>query len=176
VHAARSVRIVRARATPAAPTQPPPPPSGRGAPERRANRAATRRAIRLSALYSVGIAAVYALLVGIARSGPTGGSAGGSEDLLAAGLLAVVLGVVGVVVSLGAAPRAVELSDRKTIVVGRFGRRYAFPGRDQLRTVVVQRFPAGLLSPIPLESLEFLGGSSRRTFLLDEGLLQRRDP
>lgn len=149
-----------------------PPPSAGPPTDRRANRAATQRAIRLSVLYALGIAAVYALLVGIARAGPTGTSVGTSADLLFAGLLALVLAAIGVIVSLDAAPRAVELGDAETVVVGRFGRRYHYPGRDRLRSTVLQRFPSGLLSPVALESVEIAGGSARRSFLLDERLLE----
>jgi hypothetical protein len=142
--------------------------------DRRENRAATGRAIRLSVLFAVAVAAVYGMLVGVAEAGPTGGSPGTTGDLLLAGALAVGLGAVGVVVSLGAAPRAVEVGDEVTVVVGRFGRRYRFPGRAQLRATVLQRYPAGLLAPVAIESIEIGGGTSRRSFLLDEGLLGER--
>jgi hypothetical protein len=123
-------------------------------------------------LYSAGIAVVYSVLALVARTGPAGGSAGTSTELLVVGVLAVLLAAVGVVVALGAAPRAVEVGDSETVVVGRFGRRYRFPGRGRLRTTVLQRIPAGLLSPVTLESVEIAGGSTRRSFLLDEQLLE----
>jgi hypothetical protein len=129
----------------------------------------------LSILFVVAVVAVYGLLVGVAEAGPTGGSAGTAQDLLLAGALAVVLGAVGVVVSLGAAPRAVEISEDATVVVGRFGRRYRFPRPAQLRTTVLARYPAGLLAPVAVESVEIAGGSSRRSFLLDEGILTVRE-
>jgi hypothetical protein len=179
MHDARPVRLAR-KGSSGAPhqvrpaTRPVVAPTPRGGPptDRRVNRAATQRAIRLSVLYALGIAAVYALLVGIALEGPTGSSAGTAGDLLFAGLLALVLAAIGVLVSLGTAPRAVELGDAETVVVGRFGRRYHFPARDRLHTTVLQRFPAGLLSPVTLESVEIAGGTTRRSFLLDEGLLE----
>jgi hypothetical protein len=185
-HDARPVRLARPRArgsphpirpsvAPRGPTPPEPPPGPEAAPkplvERRPNRAATQRAVRLSLLYAVGVAAVYGVLVGVASAGPTGGTIGTEGALLAAGLLALLLAVVGIVYALGTAPRGVELSDDRTVVVGRFGRRYSFPGRRQLRPTVHQRFPAGLLSPVAVESVAIAGGSTRRTFLLEEHLL-----
>jgi hypothetical protein len=180
---ARAVRVARRRgtaephavrlATPAAPT----PSDVPDLPfERRPNLAATRRAVRLSILYAGGIAAVYVSLAEVADAGPAGGSPGTLTVLLDLGLLAALLAALGVVVALGAAPRAVELSERETVVVGRFGRRYRFPGRGQLRATVLQRFPAGLLSPTTLESVEIAGGSSRRSFLLEEHLLDGTEP
>jgi hypothetical protein len=162
----RAVRLAVRPEIPAAPQGAPGGPS-----ERRRNVAATRRAVRLASLYAVGIAAVYAALVVAARAGPPAGSAGSTGALTVVGGVAVLMIGVGVVVALGAAPRYVELDERETVVVGRFGRRYRFPGRERLKPVVLRRFPAGWLSPIALESVEIGGGTTRRSFLLDEGLL-----
>lgn len=123
-------------------------------------------------LYVAGVVAVYAVLAAAAEAGPVGGAQGTTTDLLLAGLAAVVLGLAGVLVSLGAAPRSVELGEHETVVVGRFGHRYRFPGRAELTTTVLRRLPASLLSPVALETVEISGGTSRRTFLLEEGLLQ----
>ena len=154
------------------PAAAPAPGAGRPLPERRENVGARRRAIRLSLLYGIGLAAVYAALVASAQTAPSGGSAGSSEDLLLAGLLAAALAAAGALVALGAAPRAVVVGEDVTVVIGRFGHRYRYPGRARLRTTVLQRVPAGLLSPVPLESVELAGGSSRRAFLIEEGLLE----
>ncbi len=144
--------------------------------ELRRNRAATGRAVRLATLYAVGIAVVYVALAIAALAGPAGGSSGSTYALLVVGALAVPVAVAGVLFTLGAAPRSVELGDAETVVVGRFGRRYRFPGREQLRPVVLRRFPAGWLAPIAVESVELGGGSTRRSFLLDEGLLAPERP
>lgn len=165
---APGLRPVRVATTPVARTGSR---DGGGSVERRENRAATHRAVRLSILYAAGIAAVYAGLVALARAGPAGGSSGTADDVALAGAVAVGLAAVGVLVALGAAPRAVELRDVSTIVVGRFGGRYRFPPVADLRTTVLRRFPAGPLSPVALESVEIAGGSTRRAFLLDEHLL-----
>jgi len=141
-------------------------------PSRRPNRAATARAIRLSVLYVLAIGGIYAVLVTVALAGPTGGSPGTASDLTWIGVLAAALAALGVAVSLGAAPRWVELSDAETVVMGRFGRRYSFPGRGRVRTTVLQRFPSGFLASVAIESVEISGGSTRRSFLLDEGLLE----
>jgi len=139
--------------------------------EVRLNVGATRRAVTLSVVFVFGIAGVYALLVALTFAGPAAGSAGAFQGLLLSGVVAVLVASVGALVSLGSAPRAVELGEEATVVVGRFGRRYAFPGRSQLRSTVVRRFRPGLGSPVPLESVEIAGGMSRRSFLIDEGLL-----
>jgi hypothetical protein len=139
--------------------------------ERRPNRAATRRAIRLSALYAAGVGAVYAGLVALAETGPASGSTGLDGALALAGGLAAAIVVVGTLVALGAAPRAVELHADATVVLGRFGRRYSFPPPAELRTTVLQRIPSGLLASVALETVEIAGGSTRRSFLLEEHLL-----
>lgn len=139
--------------------------------ERRPNVGATRRAIRLCLLFVGGIVLVYAALVALARAGPYAGSTGIVGELEIVGAAAVVVGAIGIVAALGTAPREIQLGDRVTVVVGRFGRRYRFPGRDELRVLVLQRFSTGPLTPVPLVSVELAGGSSRRTFLVEEHLL-----
>jgi len=180
---ARPVRIAR---TPRPRDAPPLPPPSRAteaigstgavgprglATDRRENLGASQRAVRLSLLYAAALVVVFGGLVAFSYAGPAAGSTGTTFDLLVAGLTAALVGAVGVVVTLGSAPRAVELGEDRTVVVGRFGHRYTFPGRGQLRTTVWQRVPAGVLTSVPLESVELAGGSTRRTFLLDEGLL-----
>jgi len=175
---ARPVRV--ARSAPTSAPRPVPvatasrsPPAGTGAPvERRENTAATARAVRLSVLFATGIGAVYAALVLVASFGPSAGSSGSSQALLLVGVLAVVVATAGVVVALGAAPRAVELGSDATVIIGRFGRRYYYPGGASLRVMVLQKVPVGWLTPAPLESVEVAGGSARRSFLLEEGLLE----
>ncbi len=163
---ARPVRLVRAER--------PEVPGASAA--RRANVGATRRAVRLALLFSTGIVLVYAALFAVARAGPYSGSAAlGGELGIVAGA-AILIGAAGVVAALGSAPRRVEIGERATIVVGRFGRRYRYPGRSQLRVVVLQRFPIGPLTPVPLASVEIRGGSSRRSFLVEEQLFGPTDP
>jgi hypothetical protein len=140
--------------------------------ERRENVGATRRGVRLAVVFVAAIAGVYGLLVALARSGPSAGSIGVTAALELAAALAVVVGAVGTLVPIVAAPRAVELGERMTIVVGRFGRRYRFPGRDRLTVTVLQRFGRGPLAPVPLVSVEILGGSTRRSFLVDASLFE----
>jgi hypothetical protein len=144
--------------------------------ERRPNAGATRRVVRLSLAFLVGIAAVYGGLFALDWASPFAGSPGSSQGLLLAGVLAAAVAAIGVVLTLGAAPRAVEFSAGVTVVVGRFGRRYRFPGRDRLTTIVRRRLPSGLLSPVSLEVVELSGGSSRRSFLVDEGLFAAPEP
>ncbi len=138
----------------------------------RPNRDASQRVVRLALLYAIGLAVVYAGLVALARAGPTGDSSGTTSALVLVGVLAAVLGAGGVLYSLGAAPRSVELWSEGTVVVGRFWGRYRFPAAGRLRVTVLRRFPAGPLTPGTIESVEIFGGSSRRSFLLDERILE----
>jgi hypothetical protein len=181
---ARPVRLARPGGAPPRPVQVPrgagagagPATGPRDGTQRRPNVGATRRAIRLSLLFVAGIVVVYAALVALARAGPYAGSSGTAAELEIVGSAAVLIGAIGIVAALGTAPRAVELGDRATVVVGRFGRRYRFPGPGELRVTVLQRFPAGPLTPVPLVSVELAGGSSRRSFLLEEHLLDPAPP
>ncbi len=137
----------------------------------RPNRGATTRGLRLSLLYGVGIAAVYAFLVALTRSSSTGGTSGATYELELAGLLAAVLGVGGALLVVSSTPRGVLLGEEEVVIVGRFGGRHPFPRGARLRRRVVQRFPPGILSPVAIESIELSGWSRRKTFLLDAELI-----
>ncbi len=139
--------------------------------ERRANTGASTRAARLTIIYVAGIAIVYVALVALSRATTTGSTPGATVDLAFALGLAALLAGVGAVLALGAAPRAVVVGAEETVVLGRFGGRHVFPGRGALTVVVHQRFAAGWLSPTAVASVELLGGARRRSFMLDEGLL-----
>ncbi len=162
---ARPVRL--ARAAPASGASPVPPTPA----VRRENAAATRRAVRLSILYAGALAAVYGGLVAVASHGPAAGTAGDAGALELAGLLALGLAAGGVLYALGSTPRAVELAPGATVVIGRWGHRYVFPPADRLATVVHERLPVSWLAPVPLASVEIVGGPTRRAFLLEEALL-----
>lgn len=140
--------------------------------ERRPNTAASSRAIRLTLLYLLGVLAVYGILALLANAAPSAGSAGTGTELVGFALIAVILGAAGTLYSLGAAPRAVEIGTEETVVIGRFGRRYRFPRVGGLQVTVLRRFPPGFLNAVVVESVEISGGTSRRSFLLDEDLLR----
>ncbi len=177
---ARPVRVARS----SGPAPEPPGRSGLSVPspapsrpvERRPNTAALRRALWLAVLYVFGIAVVYALLAVLARLAPGGTGPGAANELGAFAAIAALLALAGATVALGSAPREVLLSERQTVVVGRFGRRYVFPGRDRLRVTVLRRVPPGWLSSTAVETVEIFGGSTRRTFTVDEGLLPEPAP
>jgi len=172
VRVARDGTAGRTRVVRVAPPRPVEAPTGPPGPvEERENHGASLRAWRLSLAYAVGIGAVFAALALSARLGPAGGGPGTLLEVEIAGLLAAALIAVGVVVALGAAPRCVQLGPSETVVVGRFGHRYRFPALDRLQVTVLQRHPKDLFSPVPLESVEIGGGSTRRAFLIDAGLL-----
>ena len=174
VRVARDGASARRRVVRVAAPRPTPPPAEDPTVEARENVGATRRAWRLSIAYAVGLGAVFTALAVSARLGPAGGGAGTTVEIELAGLVAALLIVAGVVVALGAAPRRVLLGPTATIVVGRFGRTYRFPAREALTVTVLQRHGGGPFSRERLETVELGGGSSRRSFLLDEGLLAPR--
>jgi hypothetical protein len=135
------------------------------------NRAGTQRARRLAITYVVALAVIFAGIDALARSAPSAGSVGVGQDLELFATVALVLAIVGVVVSLSSAPLAVERTGGETIVHGVFGYRRRFPEGPGLTVRVLRRYPAGLLSSAPVESVEIATKGVRRTYLLEEGLL-----
>jgi hypothetical protein len=92
-------------------------------------------------------------------------------------IFAALLAVAGVLIALGAAPRALEVSPTAVVVEGRWGRRRSFPPLDALRVEVVRRYPAGFLSGDPVESVEIGDGRrGRRTYQLGVGLIPEHLP
>jgi len=179
VASSRAVRIPRAGPpggtapeSAAPPSGPPTEPS-----TRRVNRAGAQRAVRLTGIYLVCLAALYAGFVLLQRTTPGGTSSGAGNGLDAFTVLAVILAVGGAVVSLHPAARYVETSATSTVVVGRWGRRHTYPPIGQLSTREIRRYPAGILSNVPVVSVEIAGGpSGRATFLLEEGLVPADRP
>jgi hypothetical protein len=140
--------------------------------ERRVNRGGTQRAVRLTIVYLVCLAALYLAFAVLDRTVPGGTSSPAGNGFDTFSVLAVLLAVGGTVVSLHPAPRWVEVSPLSTVVVGRWGRRHTYPPPDRLETRAVRRYPAGLLSTVPVVSVELSGGPSPlATFLLEEGIV-----
>lgn len=158
---ARAVRTV---------TVPRGPPSGPV--ETRVNRAGTRRAARLTFLFLVGVSAVYFASYLYDRGSPGGSSPGVETDLFVFGLVALALGFAGAVVSLGAAPRSVELTPDSIVVVGRWGGRTAWTPRSAVQVRVLRRYLPGVLASEPVESVELAGMGRRRTYLVEAGAFE----
>ena len=178
--AARPIRLSRAPTRAGAPTapadrpvDPAPPPAATGspAPERRENRAATRRARRLALLFVVGIAVLFLAFALAERTSATGGSPGALFDLWLTGGIALLVALAGAVLTLTSAPTAVELSADAIVVVGVFGGRRRFGSAPNRSIRTLRRMPVGWLTPGAIESVEIAAGGVRRTYLMDEGLL-----
>lgn len=130
-----------------------------------------QRARRLTLIYVVALAALYLGFSILARGTAGGGSAGSAGDLRLFGAVALVLAFAGAFLTLGSAPSAVELGDGPIVIVGAYGTRRTFRRGPELSVRVVRRYPAGWLSPGPVESTEIVSGGVRRTYLLDAGTL-----
>ena len=178
--AARPIRLSRGpartedRAGPTAPSiEAPPPSEPTGAPtrDRRTNRAATRRARRLTILFVVGIAAIFLAFALADRSSTTGGSPGAVLDLWFTGGIALAVALAGALLTLTSAPSAVEVSLEAVVVVGALGGRRRFERGPRLSVRTLRRMPIGWLAPGGVESVEIASGGVRRTYLMDEGLL-----
>ena len=140
--------------------------------ERRTNVAGFQRAFRLTLVYLVGIALIYALFVGYTLRVPIAQGAGAGTDLLLFGIAALAFAIVGSLVALHPVPRAIELTSTAIVVVGRWGIRTEWTPRGELQLRVVRRFAAGLFSSEPVTSVELsVPGRPPRTYLVTEGLV-----
>ena len=148
-----------------------PSPSERTPVDRRRNRSGTQRAVRLTVLYLVALLALYLAFVAYGRSAPGGSSTGAQQEMLLFAGFAVFLGAFGVVFSLTPAPRAIEVSSRHLVVVGRWGHRTVWPPIGETTVRVVRRYSAGVLSSSAVESVEVWSTGRRpRSYLVEEGL------
>ncbi len=177
----RAVRIPRAAPAGTAravrPTVGRPVSAGTGPADVRTNRPGTQRAVRIALVYLVAVAGVYLGSLAYDASRPELMTPGVTTDLTVFGAVALLLGVVGALVSLGPAPRSVELRPGSIVVVERWGRRREWSPRASIQVRVVRRYPAGVLSSGPVESVELALAGRRRTYLVAAGLFgEPRDP
>jgi hypothetical protein len=149
---------------------------GNAGPGLRVNRAGRQRAIRLTAIYLVALLAMYVGFVALDRGTPGGGSEAVTSGLFLFSGIAALLALGGACITLSPAPRSVEVTPAEVVVVEWTGRRRTFPPLSELRVDVIRRYPAGLLSSDPVETVELTGGRRRRTYQLTEGLLPERRP
>ncbi len=173
--APRAVRIPRAGARGAASESagigPRPVPSSIPADKLR-NRAGTQRVVRLTAIYLIALAALYLGFALYARTAPGGSGPAGRIELLEFSLVAAAIGVAGAVLTLSPAPRAIVPRADGFVVVGRWGRSVEWAPLRDVTVRRVRRYPVGLLSEGPVESLEVSGvGHRARTYLLEAGLV-----
>lgn len=175
----RAVRIPRTDADTARGVRPPweatPTPPSAASASAQPNRGGTQRAVRLTGFYLAVLTALYVAFVLYDRSSPGGTSPGAEAGLLEFTGVAVLLAVLGAFLALGPAPRAIERSPTSIVVVGRWGRRTEWTPIDEVTVRPVRRYPAGLLSSAPVESVEVSGPGRRpRNYLVESGLLPER--
>ncbi|HTT46004.1 MAG TPA: hypothetical protein VMH38_08370 [Thermoplasmata archaeon] len=145
--------------------------------EVRANRGGGQRALRVTLIFVIVLAAMYLGFALYDRSAPGGSASPESNGLLLFTGVFVVIALVGVVYSLSPAPRRVEVGTSGLTVVGRWGRRRPLPPVDRLSVRLVRRYPPGLLSNATVELVEVWGdGAPVRTYLIEEGLFSGATP
>lgn len=175
----RRVRLARNASAPMTPSPPEPASPGdtAGVGARRVeNRAATARARRITLLFVVVLAALYLAFALLSRSSAAGGSPGAATDLALFGVVALAVALAGALLTLLSAPAAVEITPTATVVQSVFRARYAFPHGPGYSVRIVRRFPAGPMSPEPIEVVEIGAGPVRRTYWLDAGTLAETGP
>ncbi len=91
------------------------------------------------------------------------------------GLIAIAVSVGGTLLTLGSAPRAIETDANGTVVVGRFGRHRRYAAGVPISVRLVQKHPAGFLSPTAIDVVEVTAGPQRATYFLEEGMLAITD-
>jgi len=122
--------------------------------ERRTNRGGTQRATRVALVYVITLAALYLGLLLYGRTAPGGIVSFGSEvGLLFAGLFAA-FAVVGALLALTPAPRFLDVTADRVVVIGRWGRVHRLPPLPQLSLRVVRRYSENWLSEEPVELIE----------------------
>jgi len=181
----RPIRIARpdrpASATPvsetAHPAEPVPPSGPEGPREVRANIGGAQRALRVTLVFVIVLAAMYLGFALYDRSAPGGSASPESNGLLLFTGVFAAIAVTGIVYSLTPAPRRVEVGPSGLTVVGRWGRRRYLPPLERLSVRVVRRYPAGLVSKVTVELVEVWGsGTPVRTYLVEEGLFSGATP
>ena len=145
--------------------------------ELRPNVAGSQRALRLTVVFVVALSALYAAFVLYDRTAPGGTSAVTENGVLFFTVLFALFLLVGALYSLTPAPRAIEVSPDRVVVVGRWGRRRVFPPLERLSVVVVRRYPSGWLADGPVELVEVSGDDTpRRSYLVDTAVFAGARP
>lgn len=143
----------------------------------KANRAGTQRVVRVTLLYLFVLAVIYGGFVLYDQGAPGGTSPGTQTALVEFGVVALVMGLAGALLTLSPAPRAVEVSADRIVVVGRWGRTAEWTPLSQVTIRVVRRYPAGLLSEEGVDSVEVIAARRRvRSYLIETGLLPETAP
>lgn len=141
--------------------------------ERRPNVGGTQRAMRLAIVFVVTLAILYTGFVLYDRSAPGGTAPPQTNGLLEFTGFFLAIAAGGTVLSLTSAPRALEVEPHRVVIVGRWGRRRAFPCLDLLSVHVVHRYPVSWLAGSPVDLVEVWGEDTpRRSYLVETDLFQ----
>ena len=176
--APRAIRIPRPSAanprpaTTVSPSSPEPPPEKPPKLDLRQNQAALERAHRLAIIFLGTLVVLYAAFVLLDRSAPGGTSTTAATGMLYFTAIAVALGIGGAWVALVPVPRAVEVHADHVIIIESWGYRRRFPSIDEIRVLLVHRYPRSILSSravLAVEVTDEIG--HRRTYQIEEGLL-----
>ncbi len=143
----------------------------------RPNGAGSRRSIRITLVFLLGLALLFLGFVLYDRSAPGGRTPLVENLLLLFAGVAAVIGALGAGVALSPAPRWVELTPDRLVVCGRWGQRTVWPPAEQLTVRVVRHYPAGGLGRDAVESVVVsTTGRRARTYLVEEGLFAPPHP
>ncbi len=136
-----------------------------------------QRAFRLTVIFVVALAGLYAGFVLYDRTVPGGTSSATENGILVLTGLFVVFLVGGAFYTLTPAPRSIEVRTDGVTVVGRWGRRRVLPPLERLNVVVVRRYRAGWLSQREVELIELSGpGIARRSYVVEANLFAGANP
>jgi hypothetical protein len=128
--------------------------------------------VRLTVLYLAVLAVLYAAFVLYDRTSPGGTRPGEETSLLEFTGVALFLAAAGALLALAPAPKAVAWSPTSLVVVSRWGRRTEWKPIHEVTVRPLRRYPAGILSDAPVESVEVsCPGQRARNYLVESGLL-----
>jgi hypothetical protein len=141
-----------------------------------ANRAGTSRALRVFALFGVGLVVILSLFAGLAATSPDPGI---SDSATVYGLLAlttVVLAGLGLVITILRAPQGAAFGSDGVLVTDRLGRRRRWPVGGQLKTRVLQSYPPSLFGSEPTELIELSDRDGHHAaYLVGRGFFDRAE-
>lgn len=139
--------------------------------EVRPNRGGGQRALRIAVVYVGAISLLTAILLVLGLAGPDAAHPGVQQGLELFVGVAGLLALGSVIYAFSPAPRKVEVRSDAVVVVGRWGRRRRFGALSSLAVQVVRHFPAGALSPRPVDAVRVVDSSGRpATYEVESGI------
>jgi hypothetical protein len=140
------------------------------------NAAGTSRAVRVFALFVVGLLVILGLFGALAATSPDPGISQSATVYALLGVTTALLAAVGALITLVRAPRGAAFRVDAVLVTERLGRRRRWPIGSALKTRVLQTYPAGLFGSDPTELIELSDGSGHRAaYLVGRGFFDRAE-